>query len=208
MRTLISKDGLHHIMPRATVVNVDAFFAPLNEAMERWHIVESPCVAAFVANVAHESSELNSLRENMNYSAERLLQVFPKYFTQDIAAAYAHQPNKIANRVYASRLGNGDEASGDGWAFRGGGLFQTTGRKNFGDTSVAICGDADTLLNNPELIVEPRYASESAGYYWDSRGLSELAARGAFEEIVRKIQGALLGLEHRLVYLNRAVDVV
>lgn len=207
------------IMPRATGLAAQ-FVGPLNEAMADWKINTRSSVSMFLAQAAHESDELGHLRENLNYSADGLMLVFGKYFWvyseavpvcppgKRPAHEYARQPQRIANWVYANRLGNGDEDSGDGWMYRGGGIFQTTGKKNMSDTSVAICGDADTLLKNPDLLTQPQYACQSAGYFWESRGLNELADRGGFEEVTRKINGGTHGLSSRMNYWNRATEAL
>lgn len=203
---------LLRVMPRAAPV-VTAFIGPLNQAIVKWNIVTLRSLASFLAQSAHESAQLTALRENLNYSADGLRRVFPKYFpSTELATEYARQPERIANRVYANRLGNGDEASGDGWLYRGGGIFQTTGKSNFRETSINVCGDADTLLSNPELITSPEYACESAGYFWVSRGLPAIIEAGdfdqAFKEVTRRINGGYNGLEERVKLRDTAVAVL
>jgi putative chitinase len=199
--------GLLKVMPRAVNVVTD-FIGPLNQAMAKWDIASNARVAAFLAQAAHESAELTHLEENLNYSAEALVRVWPKRFTAEEAAVCARQAEKIANRVYADRLGNGPPESGDGWRYRGRGIFQLTGKANYEACSIAIAGDADTLLLNPELLTAPMYACESAGWFWASRGLSDLADRGGFEEITRKINGGTTGLAERVGYWNRAIAML
>lgn len=199
--------GVMRVMPRAAPV-IASFIGPLNQAMARWGIVTRPRIAAFLAQAAHESAELTRLEENLNYSAEGLMRTWPKRFTPELAAACARKPEAIANVVYSGRMGNGDVGSGDGWLYRGRGIFQLTGRANYRDCSIAIAGDADTLLLNPELLVTPLYACESAGWFWESRGLSDLAERSGFEEITRKINGGLHGLAERVGYWNRAIALL
>lgn len=199
---------LMQVMPRLGVSGAVTWIGPLEQAMANWDIVTRPRVAAFLAQAAHESAELTRLEENLNYSAEGLQRTWPKRFTPDLAQTYARRPEAIANHVYAERMGNGDEASGDGWRYRGRGIFQLTGRANYRDCSIAIAADADTLLVNPELLAAPQYACQSAGWFWASRGLSELAERGGFEEITRKINGGLTGLAERVGYWNRAIAML
>src|SRR4051812_47110415 len=110
---------LKAIMPNLPAVKRAAYLQPLNEAMREYDITNEARAAAFLANLAEESRELNAFTENLNYTASGLLKTFKHYFTPALAASYAHQPERIANRVYANRLGNGDEASGDGWGYRG-----------------------------------------------------------------------------------------
>lgn len=203
----ITTIGLLKVMPRAQRV-VAAFIGPINQAMLRWDIVLDARIAAFLAQAAHESAELTHLEESLNYSADALSRLWPRHFGAQEAQDYARQPEKIANRAYADRMGNGDEASGDGWRYRGRGIFQLTGRANYRDCSIAIAGDADTLLLNPELVAEPDYACESAGWFWQSKGLNELADRGGFEEITRRINGGLNGLEDRVAHWHRAIEML
>lgn len=199
---------LLQVMPALGVERAALWIGPLEQAMVRWEINTRPRIAAFLAQAAHESSELRHLEESLNYSADGLVRTWPNRFTAGLAGEYARKPEAIANYVYADRLGNGDKASGDGWLYRGRGIFQLTGRANYRDCSVAIAGDADTLLVNPEFLTDPDFACQSAGWYWSSRGLSDLAERGGFEEITRKINGGLIGLPERLKYWNRAIQML
>lgn len=194
---------------QARAVEVAAeFIGPLNAAMVKWDITTDARIAAFLAQAMHESAEFTRLEENLNYSAEALVRVWPKRFTLEEAQACAHKPELIANRVYADRLGNADAASGEGWLYRGRGLFQITGKDNYRHCSIAIAGDADTLLMNPELLASTQYACESAGWFWNARGLSDLADRGGFEEITRKINGGINGLVDRVAYWHRAIAML
>lgn len=197
--------GVLRVMPRAAAV-IAEFIGPLNQAMVRWKIHTDAAIAAFLAQGAEESEELTLLEEDLNYSAEALLHEWPTRFTRELAIQCAHKPELIANHVYANRLGNGPPESGDGWTYRGRGIFQLTGKDNYRHCSIAIAGDADTLLLNPELLKASVYACESAGWFWDSKGLTELADRGGFEEITRRVTGGLTGQAQRLIYWNRAVS--
>lgn len=181
------------------------FLTPLNTALERWEIRTPAQVAAFIAHAAHESAEFFHMRENLNYSAESLLRLWPNRFTPLTAAQHARQPEAIANIVYANRMGNGDSASGDGWRFRGGGIFQLTGREAFRRYSIASCKDADTLLVNPELIESPEYACDSAGWFWADRELNAFADAGDFIGMTKRINGGTNGLEARTAYWRRAI---
>ena len=196
------------IMPRAQG-RAAAFLGPLAQAMARWEISESGArVAAFLAQGAHESAEMTALEENLNYSAAALVRTWPRRFTPEQALAFEHQPERIANHVYADRNGNGDEASGDGWRYRGRGIFQLTGRENYRAASLAICGDPDTLLLSPDLVAAPEYACETAGWFWHDRGLNELADKGEFTAITRRINGGLNGIEERTAYWKRAIGAL
>jgi putative chitinase len=174
---------LVEIMPRAAPV-IGRWVKPFEEAMQAFGIDTPRNAAWFFANIAHESIELTALEENLRYSSvARLRQVFPRFFPDDeIAARYIKAgPEAIANRVYADRLGNGGEISGDGWAYRARGPVGLTFKSNYIACSLAICRDIDTLLKNPELIVDPEFGAASAAWYWAQAKCSESAANGDFD---------------------------
>jgi putative chitinase len=185
----------------------------LNDAMDRFDVRTLHRVAAFLAQIAHESDEFRRVVENLNYTAKRLMQVWPKRFTSLAKARrYERQPKKLANYVYANRLGNGDEASGDGWRFRGRGLLQITGCGNYRATAQAL---ALPLEDNPELLEQPGVAALAAAHFWKSRGLNELADdRNTdnddedFVTISVIINGGRTGLESRKRYWARAKAVL
>ncbi len=162
-------------------------------------------LAAFLAQVKVESGSLAFVVENLNYSASGLLNTFPKYFDQTSAAAYARQPEKIANRVYGSRMGNGNEASGDGWKYRGRGLIQLTGKDNYTKLTqlgVSCLGDNSSYLETKEG------AARSAAAFWGMRGLNELADRGDFTEITRRVNGGMKAAAERQAAYELAIRVL
>jgi putative chitinase len=182
--------------------------------MEEFDISSPVRMAAFLAQVAHESSELRTLAENLNYSAAGLRATWPKRFTSDAQAQfYARQPERIANFVYASRLGNGDEVSGDGWRFRGRGLIQLTGRSQYRSAGAAL---KLPLEAQPELLEQPEPAGRSAGLFWLSHGLNDLADlsddRADDDEdfilITKRINGGTAGLAKRQAYWAVAKQVL
>lgn len=201
---------------RAMLTSADAdarvarWLAPINDAMRACGIATPARQAVFLAQVMLESSELRLTEEALNYSPARLCQVWPLHFPSEAAAdAYGHNPEGLANRVYAKRMGNGDEGSGDGWAYRGRGLIQLTGRDNYAGFSRAMGIDA---VSDPDLLQHPAGAVLSAGWFWQSKGLNELAdktasagedADAAFAEITRHINGGLNGLAQRRGYWTR-----
>lgn len=203
----LTEQQLSAIMPGCP--NATAWTGALNSAMARFHIDSTPRMAAFLAQVAHESGQLTRLQENLNYSAKRLMQVWPKRFpTPEKAARYEKNPEKLANHVYAGRLGNGDEASGDGWCFRGRGLIQLTGRGNY---RAAGRGIGLALEQQPGLLEQPEAAALSAAWFWESHGLNELADNRSndddnedFKTITRRINGGTVGLKERLALWERA----
>ena len=183
----------------------DVWTAVLNETMERFAINTPARQAGFLAQVGHESAKLSVLVENLNYSADGLLATYPRHFNQDQATAYARQPEKIANRVYAARLGNGDEASGDGWRFRGRGLIQVTGRSNY-----QSCGhDLELDLEaDPDLLQQPTYAALSAGWFWNKHNLNALADAKDVLGITKCINGGTNGLDDRQKLYARAMSTL
>jgi putative chitinase len=202
---MITVEQLQSILPQCPKERVEACHPHLLKALEEFGITTPLRIAAFVAQTAHESGEYRLVRENLNYSAAGLLSTFPKRFTKDRATEYARQPEKIACFVYGGRNGNGDEESGDGWRYRGRGYVQITFRDNY-----RACGErlkAD-LLSTPELLEQPDFAFRSAGWYWESRKLNELADRRDFKGITLKINGGLNGQRDREQYYNRAKAVL
>jgi putative chitinase len=165
-------------------------------------------VSAFLSQCMHESAGFKFLEENLNYSKEGLMKVFPRYFpTEALAAQYARKPEEIANRVYANRIGNGDEASGDGWRFRGRGLIQLTGRANYTSFSMDVMGD-DTIVNNPEMVSSPEYAVLSACWYWKKNRLNQYADSCDNITLTKRINGGTNGLDDRIKYYNKIRSIL
>jgi putative chitinase len=178
------------------------WIASVQQACTRFDIQSPERIAAFLAQVSHESAAFTTTIENLNYSAALLKKVFRRYFPDDAtASSFAHQPEKIANRVYANRLGNGPEASGDGWKYRGRGLIQLTGRDNVTAYSTGVYGD-NRLVDDPSPLSAVNDASLSAGWFWDAHQLNQLADQGQFELITKRINGGLNGLEDRVAKWN------
>lgn len=161
----------------------------------------------FLAQSSHESADFTRLVENLNYSEKGLLSTFPKYFTPAQAAQYARKPSAIANRVYANRMGNGSEQSGDGYRYRGRGAIQITGRNRYRDCSEYLFND-DILLTNPDLLLEPKYAILSACWYWDINNLNKIADGNNIELLTRRINGGTNGLEDRRARFGRIYSVL
>lgn len=157
----------------------------------------------FMAQIAHESAHFTRLEENLNYSADGLRKIFGKYFPDPAEAdAYARQPERIANRVYANRMQNGDEASGDGWRYRGRGFIQLTGRENYRTIGVKLGLD---LENDPDLVArDAEVALKVACAFWDSRKLNAHADKDDINTITRRINGGTNGLLDRKKLLERA----
>jgi putative chitinase len=187
--------------------HVGTWFADLEKWLQVFDINTVNRVAGFLSQTAIESAYYTKTSENLNYSASGLLKVFPKYFTAEQAKLYERKPEKIANRVYANRLGNGDEASGDGWEYRGRGLIQVTGKFNYTDCSKWLFGD-DRLVKNPELLTQSEYAVKSAIWYWTIHDLNELADRQDVTAMTKRINGGTHGLAARKTVFERSVKVL
>ena len=153
----------------------------LNKAMSHYLINKNRLrIAAFLAQIGHESQNLSRMSENLNYSKEGLIRVWPTRFNEYSATTYARQPEAIANCVYANRMGNGPEFTGDGWKYRGRGHIQITGRYNY-----TVCGEAIglDLLKNPDLLLEPEHAAIASAWYWGSNHLNKMADERKFDSI-------------------------
>lgn len=181
------------------------FAEPLRKACARFDIDTPARVAAFIAQCAVESKRFTQLEEGLFYTtAERVRAVFPSTVPSLAEAAkLTRDPRKLANRVYANRLGNGDEASGDGWRFRGRGIIQLTGRSNYADAAATL---NLPLLTSPGLAAEPEYASLTAAWFWHSRKLNFLADAALIDEITRAVNGrAMLHADLRRQLTEEAV---
>jgi putative chitinase len=181
----------------------------LNPALGKFGITSSARLSSFLAQTGYESGQFNRLTESLNYTTpQRLMKVWPKRFpTEASALPFVSNESKLANFVYANRLGNGDSASGDGFRFRGRGIIQITGRSNYTAAADVLALD---LIGNPDLLLRPEHAAMSAAWFWNSRGLNALADDGTddddledFAEITRRINGGTVGLKERLAVLNQ-----
>lgn len=187
-------DQLLQIMPAARH-RAAGYLGPLNDAMKEFSITGKKRQASFLSQIAHESGHLVSIVENLNYSAAGLLATWPSRFNVQTSAQYARQPEKIANRVYADRMGNGSEASGDGWRFRGRGLIQITGTDNYKACGAGLGYD---LLAHPQFLESQVMACRSAAWWWRSNGLNSLADAGDQRAVGRRINGGDTGQADRL----------
>jgi putative chitinase len=171
------------------------------------HEINTPLRAAhFLAQAAHESGGFKFKSENLNYSKESLLKVFPKYFTAASAEGYHRQPEKIASRVYANRMGNGNEASKEGWKFKGRGYIQLTGKDNY--KAFSEWAKEPTILSNPDQVADDKYAGLSAIWFWNKNGLSKIADADNLRDdktlikITSRVNGGTHGLADRLERFN------
>lgn len=201
----IDQNTLKRCLSGSSEQSITTFFAPLNATFREFSINTVYRVSAFLAQIAHESGNLRYVKENLNYSADGLLRTFPKYFTPELAQKYQRNPKAIASRVYANRMGNGDEQSEDGWKYCGRGLIQVTGKTNY-----KTCGDflRVDLLTDPSYLETPEGATRSAGWYWYSRNLNALADVGDMKELTKKINGGYNGLEDRMKHYSHILGVL
>jgi putative chitinase len=179
---------------------------PLKETFEKYGINTEKRQAAFIGQCMHESGGFKLLEENLNYSAKALMNTWPSRFpNEEMANQYARNPEKIANKVYGGRMGNADESSGEGWKYRGRGIKQLTGKENYQRCSEALGVD---LVENPDLLLEPKYATLSAGWFWNKHNLNDLADKSDIETMTKRINGGLLGLDARKVAIAKAESIL
>jgi putative chitinase len=199
-----TKEKLAQIIPGNP--NLDHWFEALCEILPDYEINTPQRVAAFLAQCAHESGGFRAIKENLNYKAASLNKVWPKYFpTMEIANAYAQQPEKIANRAYANRMGNGPEESGDGWKFCGRGLIQLTGKDNY---SRYAASTEQSLDEASEHLTTFEGCVQSAAWFWEANNLNQYADSGDILTMTKRINGGTLGLEDRQNHYAHAIQVL
>jgi putative chitinase len=185
---------------------VDAF----NSILPKYEIDTPKRLSAFLAQCGHESQGWTKFEENLNYSAQGLMGTFKKYFpTTQSANAVARQPDKIANIVYANRMGNGDTASGDGWTYRGRGPIQLTGKSNYSAFADAMGLDKENILANPKLVSTDKDISLlSAVYFWNANKLNQYADSEDLTHMTKIINGGTNGLDERIALYNKCISVL
>lgn len=201
----VTVEQLQAIAPGTPRAKLEAAVGPLNDAMEKNGINTKGRAAAFLAQAAHESGGFNATSENLNYSAKGLEATWPKRFDAESAAEYARKPEAIANHVYGGRMGNGDEASGDGWTYRGGGYIQTTGKNNYtsyGASQGMTASEAAAYVRTPEG------AADSAGYYWSQNNLNSYADKGDIKGMTQVINGGQKGYDDRVDRYEAGLEVL
>jgi putative chitinase len=198
-----TKEQLKDMIPKNPYV--DQWFEAISEILPEYEITTPQRVAAFLAQCAHESGGFVFLKENLNYKAASLRRVFPKYFPDDaIAAQYAGKGEMIANRVYANRMGNGDEASGDGFRYCGRGLIQLTGKNNY----TFFAGSLDIPVEEAsEYLQTFEGAVQSACFFWEQNKLNQWADAGDILTLTKRINGGTIGLEDRVKHYNHALHI-
>jgi putative chitinase len=184
----------------------EQWYEAICQILPDYDIETAPRVAAFLAQTAHESGGFRAIKENLNYRAVTLRKIFPKYFpTDELAAQYAGKPEKIANKVYGGRMGNGPEESGDGWRYCGRGLIQLTGKDNYTryaqslEISVEEAGEHLTTFEG---------CVQSAAWFWEANNLNRWADNGDILTLTKRINGGTIGLEDRIKHYNHALHVL
>jgi len=204
MSFILTQEQLGQLLPGNPYL--DYWYSALERCLPDYDINTPSRVAAFVAQCAHESGGFKFLKENLNYKAESLVKVWPRYFPNiDIARQYAHNQEAIANRAYGGRMGNGPETSGDGAKFCGRGLIQLTGRSNYQAFADSIETDIEDV---PEYLATFEGAVQSACWFWETNNLNQWADKGDILTLTKKINGGTLGLADRQKHYEHALHVL
>jgi len=204
---MITLEILKQLCPKTKENVLKKYALSLHETAEYYDMyVNKKRAAAFLAQVAHESGGFNFVKENLNYSAKGLMGTFKKYFsTEALAKEYERKPEKIANRVYGNRMGNGDEASGEGYKFCGRGLIQLTGKQNY----TKFANDLGISVDETVAYLEtPEGAVSSAGWFWDTNNLNSYCDKDDFIGLTKRINGGTIGLEDRKHHYELALKLL
>ena len=218
----LSKLGIEDL-PKATPIEIpdsgfklhnlkghipDAVIAQIPDTASRFGITNTLRLAHFLSQCGHESGGFKAVRENLNYSAKGLVGIFKKYFSPTLAIAYERQPEKIANRVYAGRMGNGDEHSGDGYKYRGRGYIQLTGKENYTRFDATV---PESIIADPDLVAT-KYPLASAAFFFNNNKLWAICDRGATPEVVtavtKRVNGGTIGLADRNKHFNEYYNLL
>jgi putative chitinase len=200
----ITADQLRQLFPNNKYL--DDLAECLNDSFDKYEINTVNRAAGFLAQCGHESNGFTVLKENLNYKAEALNKIFHKYFpTVESAQAYAHNPEKIANKIYANRMGNGDEASGDGYKFRGRGAIQLTGRDNYTRFGATLGLDPDSCVADMETLDG---GVDSAMWFWKNNGLNDICDADDIVHMTKKVNGGTIGLAERTALYNKAKGIL
>jgi putative chitinase len=205
---MITAEQFSHLFPRAQ--DPASWAESMNNVFPTYDINTPQRVAAFLAQCGHESGGWTVFEENLNYSAQGLNGIFKKYFpTLESAQPYARKPEMIANKVYANRMGNGPESSGDGYKYRGRGPIQLTGKDNYRAFAQEMFDDWQNLFENPDWVTADRdFALMSAIWFWNKNKLNVQADNGDIKLMTKKINGGYIGLEDRIKHYNEAIHLL
>ena len=203
MSTILTKDQLKQMVKNP---HIDHWYEVLEQLLDDYEINTPLRVAHFVAQCAHESGNFVFIRENLNYKAASLQKIFAKYFpTAELAAQYANKPERIANRIYASRMGNGPEASGDGYRYCGRGLIQLTGKDNYTFFAGSL---GITVEEASEYLATFEGAAQSACWFWEQNNLNRFADADDVKGLTRAINGGYIGLDDRISHREHALHIL
>jgi putative chitinase len=178
---------------------------PLNSTFSKFGIDDVRKQAAFIGQCSHECNKFRTLEENLSYSAETLQRLFGHKFKPEEIQLYAHNPQKIGNRIYSNRMGNRDEASGDGWLYHGRGCIQLTGHDNYWHFGQSVGQD---FVKNPAPVATPMWAAMSAGWFWSTHGCNPLAESEDWTNLTKRINGGTFGLDERISLTKHALAVL
>jgi putative chitinase len=200
----LTLDQLKQIVPKNSYI--DYWHRALQQLLPDYDIATPQRMAAFLAQCAHESGGFTAIKENLNYRAVTLRKVFPKYFPSDeLAQQYANKPQMIANKVYANRMGNGSEDSGDGYRYCGRGLIQLTGRDNY----FWFASSLDLMPEAASEYMETfEGAAQSACWFWETNNLNQWADKSDILTLTKRINGGTIGLEDRIKHYEHALHVL
>jgi putative chitinase len=183
------------LCPKTKASVLEQYIDPLNDITEYYEINTPLRLAGFLSQIAHESAGFTAVKENLNYSYSGLLSTFKKYFsTEEMAKQYQRNPEKIANRIYANRMNNGDESSGDGYKYCGRGVIQITGKYNYTKFATAL---EMSLEDTAAFMETAEGAISSAGWYWDSNSLNDYCDRHDWVGLCKRINGGVIGIAER-----------
>lgn len=203
----LTQQQLKDLLPKNPYITY--WYNALSQLLPEYEINTPQRIAAFIAQCSHESGGFSVLKENLNYRWESLRKIFPKYFpTDDLAKAYASMPNKqeaIANRVYANRMGNGDEHSGDGYRYCGRGLIQLTGKDNYTWFAASL---GISVEEAAEYLETFEGAAQSACWFWETNNLNQWADKGDILTLTKRINGGTIGLDDRIKHYQHALHVL
>jgi putative chitinase len=203
----LTLDQLKKLIPRNR--HVEYWYESLSQLLPEYEINTTERIAAFIAQCSHESGEFTLIKENLNYRWETLRRLFPKYFpTDEMAKTYASKPNKqeaIANRIYANRMSNGPEESGDGFKYRGRGLIQLTGKENYSWFAASLDIPIDEATEYLETF---EGAAQSACWFWETNNLNQWADKRDIVTLTKRINGGTIGLDDRIKHYNHAIEVL
>lgn len=185
-------------------INADKWYKPLMDTFVKYNISTTKRQAAFIGQCQHETGNFTRFEENLNYSPERLMVVWPSRFP-DMATAmkYARNPQLLANKVYSGRMGNSSES--DGYAYRGRGIIQLTGKELYANCGSGIGVD---LIGHPDWLLDPKYSALAAGWFWNKKGLNDLADSSDIDTMTKRINGGLTGLNDRKAKIAHAQQVL